>query len=267
MRGSVLADEVVRIVRCDERQIEFARELDETGVHGVLLGNAVAHDLDVKAVAEDLMERRRGFLRTLVVVAQQWLRAQARHAAGEHDQSAVVLLEQFHIDARLVVVALEKAFRDERNEVPVTLDVAGQKRDVRFFAHAAVVAASRRDVGFATDDRHERMLARGVVELHRSEHDAVVGQGYPRRTLFRGPLAKRIDATRSVQKRVFAMNVEMNERTQVARVWGCGPGYLRLGDRLPGAASVECALRVTHLRQCRSSTLPSLGFRAGQPNS
>ncbi len=85
--------------------------------------------------------------------------------------------EQFEIDARLVIVALEKAFRDQRDEIAIADEVGSEQRDVRLVARRAIEASARRHVGFATENRRKPQLARRVVELHRAVHDAVIGQG------------------------------------------------------------------------------------------
>ena len=66
---------------------------------------------------------------------------------------SLCLRQQLEIDARLVVVAFEEAFGDQRDEVPVSDQVGGEQRDVRLVAHGAVEAAARRDVGLAAEDR------------------------------------------------------------------------------------------------------------------
>ena len=68
---------------------------------------------------------------------------------------SVVLRQQIHVDPRLVVVALEEALGDQRDEIAVADQVGRQQRDVRLVAHGAVEAAARRDVGFAPDDRRQ----------------------------------------------------------------------------------------------------------------
>jgi hypothetical protein len=53
-----------------------------------------------------------------------------------------------------------------------------------------------------------------IVKLDGAEHDAVVGQGDPRRPLIGGLAAKRINAARTIEQRVLAVYVQMNEGTQ-----------------------------------------------------
>ena len=181
----------------------------------------MTHDLKVEAIAENLAIHLRSLLRALVVVAQEWLRAQARHAARKHDQAFVVFCQKVEVDPRLVVVALEEALGNERDQIAVADQVRSQERNVGFLARRSVEAAARRQIGFATDDRHELVVARGVVELERPEHNAVIGEGDARRALVGGAPAQRIHATCAIQERVFAMDVQVDERTHEAR---CFPG-------------------------------------------
>ncbi len=211
VRGASALFKIVRVVGRDERQVHLASELDQAVVELLLLLDAVTHDLDVEAVAEDVAVDLGGLLGPLVVVVQQRLRAQARHAAGEDDEAVVMLGQQIEVDPRLVIVALQEALRDQRDEVAVADQVGGQQRHVRLVADGAVEPPARRDVGLAADDRHERVLAGGVVELHGAEHDAVVGQGDAGGAVLRGALAERVDATSSVQQRILAVNVQMDE--------------------------------------------------------
>ena len=125
-----------------------------------------------------------------------------------------MLREQIEIDARLVVVAFEKALGDQRREIAVADEVGSQQRHVRFVAHGPVEASARRDVRLAADDRREPCIARCVVKLHRAVHDAVVGQGDAGRAVLGRAAAKAIDAARAVEERIFRVNVKMDETVQ-----------------------------------------------------
>jgi len=74
----------VRIVGCDERHVQLARNRDQAAVDDVFFGHPMAHDLDVKTVAENFAE----FFAALSDDArlfEQRRRDEARHAAGKHD--------------------------------------------------------------------------------------------------------------------------------------------------------------------------------------
>ena len=155
MRLRVALREVVRVVGRHDRIRQFAGNADELLVERIFFGHPVAHDLDVKAVAENLPEHLRVALGGRVVVLEQRRRDHRRHAARQHDQTLVVLREQIHIDARLVVVAVEETARDQRGEVLVADVARGEQRDVRFVADGTVEPAPRGNIGLAADDRRD----------------------------------------------------------------------------------------------------------------
>ena len=214
VRLRVALGEVVRVVGRDQRVAELARDLDEAAVDHVLFGHAVAHDLDVEPVAEDVSERLRVFLRRLVVVLEQRRGHQRRHAARQDDEPFVVLREQIQIDPRLVVIAFEKAFGDQRREVLVTHVAGGEQRDVRLVAHGAVEPSARCDVRLAADDGRQPDILGRIVELDRSEHDAVVRERDSRRALRLRLATEAVDAASAVEQRVLAVDVQMDERAQ-----------------------------------------------------
>ena len=75
------------------------------------------------------------------------------------------------------------------------------------FPGAAIQTAARRQIGLATENRGQTELPRGVVELHRPVHHAVVGQGDRRCPFLGGSTAKTIDPARPVQERVLGVDV------------------------------------------------------------
>ena len=198
MRLRVCPVEVVRVVRSDERQVHLPSELDEALVDDVLFRNAVAHNFDIKAIAENVDELARSLLRAFVIVAQKRLRAERRHTAREHDQPIVMPGQEIHVDARLVVITLEEPLRDQRDQIAIPDDIGRQQRDVGFIPHRAVEAAARCDVCFAADDRDERMLVGRIIELHRPKHHAVIRQGDPRCAAVGRAAAQILDAASSI---------------------------------------------------------------------
>ena len=210
----VALGQVVRVVGRDQRVIQLPRDLDQSLVDDVFFRHPVPHDLDVEPVAEDLAEDLRVLFRRLVVVLEQRRRDQRGHAARKDDQTLVVLREQIEVDPRLVVVPLEEALGDQRGQVLVADVAGGEQRDVGLVADRPVEAPARRDVRLAADDRREALLLRGIVELDRAEHHAVVGQRNPRRAFVRRLATECVDATRAVEQRVLGMHVQMDERAQ-----------------------------------------------------
>ena len=210
----VALGQIMRVICGDNRIVQLPGQLDEARIQRIFFRHAVAHDLDIEPVAEDLAERLGVLAGRLVVVFQQWRRHHRRHAARQRDEPLVVGRQQIEVDPRLVVVALQKALGDERGEVLVADVARREQRDVGFVADRLLEPPARREVGLAADDRDEPLVLGRVVELDRAEHHAVVGQRDPGRTLVRRLLAQRVDAAGAVEQRVLAVDVQMNEGTQ-----------------------------------------------------
>ena len=215
--------EVVRIVGRDQRDVQLAGDLDQALVDDLFFRHPVTHHFDVEAISEDLFEDLRVLLRGRVVVLEQGRGDQTGHAARKDDEALVVLGQQVQIDPGLIVVALQEALGDERGQIPVADQIGRQQGDVGLVADRPVEPAARSDVGLASDDRGQLMVAGLVVELHRAVHDAVIGQrDRPGAALIRA-LAERFDAACPVQQRVLGMDVEVDELTH---------GPLKIGERL-----------------------------------
>ena len=214
VRAAVLIFDVVRIVGGDDRHTQLPRHFHQTRVDHVFFGHPVAHDFDIEPVAEDVDIGLGVFDRGLIVVFEQRRGHHARHTPREHDQAVVMLRQKIQVDARLVIVAFEKAFGYERGEVAVADQVGRQQRHVGLFAYRPVEAPARGDVGLAADDRGQAGVPGGVVELHRPVHHAVVGQGHGRSTSIGSFPAQAVDPAGPVEQRVLRMDVKMDELFQ-----------------------------------------------------
>ena len=152
VRVGVGGGEVVDVAGRDERQLRLGGELDELRVDALLHVEARVLELDVGALApEDLRQPVEVGARVGGPVLLERLADAPREAAGEGDQPLRVGLQQLPVDARLRVVALEKAERGELDQVGVALVRLGQQRQVRVAARAGVAVVG--DVDLAADDR------------------------------------------------------------------------------------------------------------------
>ena len=79
----------------------------------------MTHHFDVKTIAEDLSIGLGVLQRGRFVSAQQRCGDQSGHAAREHDQTVVMLFEKLEIDAGLVIIAFQEAFRYQGDEISV----------------------------------------------------------------------------------------------------------------------------------------------------
>ena len=207
----VLLAEVVDVGGGDERAVELLRELLDRLVDLLLLGDAVALDLEVDVLgAEDLDEVVEVGSRLGEPALDDPARGAGGEAAGERDDALGVALEALEVDARLAAVqALEEAGAGELGEVLEALVAGGEQREVVALDLALADRAVVDEVGLEAEDRLDVVLLAGLVELDAAVHHAVVGEaerGLPERRRTR---RKTIDVRRTVEQRVLGVDVEM----------------------------------------------------------
>ena len=224
----VVAFEVVAVVGRDERDVESAAHVDQVAVHARLLFQPVFLDLDEKIVpAEDVLV---GARRPIRLVAQPLIQQErnlaAQAPAGGHETLAV-LGEQFLIDPRLVIEALEIRPADQFHEIFVPDLVRGQDDEVVIRGLLALAGGVERIVLIATAVLGEPALGRQIhlaaddgfdpgllgleVKLDRPEHVAVIGHR-DRRHLERPGLAdETVDLIGPIQEAVLRMHVKVDE--------------------------------------------------------
>ncbi len=134
-------------------------------------------------------------------------------AGGKRDQALAVFCEQFVIDARLVVKAVEVAGGNELDQILVAFFVfAKQDEMIRALGiGAAVLVIVRRDVHFAADDRLHAVRGGLMIEIRGGEKIAVVGDGDGGHAPARGFRRQFADFAGSVQERVVRVQMQMNE--------------------------------------------------------
>lgn len=127
-------------------------------------------------LAQDLLKAQGKGARLVHAPLQDQARNVAREAGRQRDEPFVPLREQVHVDAGLVVVALDEPGRAELDEVLIALLVFAQEHQVRVFAGdlGLVKAAALGDVDLAPDDRVNARLLAGLVEVDHAVHHAVV---------------------------------------------------------------------------------------------
>jgi hypothetical protein len=123
--------------------------------------------------------------------------------------------ENFLVDARLVVHALEVRGGDELDEVFVARLVFGQEQEMgRGFLRAVRLffeAAAGREVDFAADDGLHARLGAFLVKFDGAEEVAVVGEGKRGHLEFRGARGQFGNAAGAVEEAVLGVDVKMDE--------------------------------------------------------
>ena len=159
----------------------------------------------------------RQLFRLVELVLEDELAELAGGAAAETNDAFFVGFEQFLVDARDVVIALQEGDGGHLDEVAEAGAVLGQQRQVE----AGLAAAGRApfgalaggDVGFVADDRVEAGRLAFPVELDGAVEVAVVGQGEGVHALRLGVGRQFREAVGAVEQAVMAVAVQMNEGT------------------------------------------------------
>ncbi len=218
--------EVVRVVRADDRSADRLRDAQGLGHDPFLLRDAVGLDLhEVVVLAEDLLVPPGCLARAYGVAGAEHPRHLGVQTTREYEQPVGVLREQLAIDARLVVEALQERPGHQLDEVLVPRAIADEHRQVvgTFVAavlRAPLLAAARRDVELAAEDRLDPGLLRGEIEVDRAEEVAVIGQGDRGELELLGLVDQLLELGGAVEQAVLGMHVQVDEFAVLHRAPG-----------------------------------------------
>ena len=205
----VLPAEVVDVRRRHQRPAHLGGEAPDRLVDLLLLGEAVALDLEVHLLRpeglDQLVEVR---ARLLGLALQDPLAAPRREAAGEADHAFGMPLEQLQVDPRLAAVqALEEAGARQLDQVAQAGIALRQQRQVVALDLRLTAAPVVDEVGLEPHDRLDAVLPGGLVELDRPVHHPVVGEPERRLAEARRTLGELVDLARAVEQRVLGVDV------------------------------------------------------------
>uniref|UniRef100_A0A6J7NAW3 Unannotated protein n=1 Tax=freshwater metagenome TaxID=449393 RepID=A0A6J7NAW3_9ZZZZ len=220
---------VVRVVRREDRCTDAAGDLDQLRIGLVLGSEAVILQLDEEVVpTEDVLQAGRLLERTLLVAVEETLQHVPTETAGGGNQARGVLVQQFPVHPRLVVVALEERKARELDEVAVPLVALGEQREVVIQLLAALgvaprvvnLAPARRafaavimgKVCLDAENRLDPLLVALLVEVQDAVHVPVVGDADSGLTVGDRLGHEGIEPCRTVEHRVLGVDVEVGER-------------------------------------------------------
>ena len=213
-------------------------DLDRTFQLQLLDFDVVVHDLDEVTIVEHAVEPPRNVAGLLFHLGgiNPFDHGAAEFAADttrQTNDSLVVLLENFLIDARLEVEAFERGGAGELDQVAKAGPVLGQQRQVIAGGLAAagpslVEAAAWCDVGLVADDRVDARSLRLAVELQGTVQVAVIGQRQGVHAVIDAPSDQLADVTGTVEQTVMAVTMQVGKwsrarlRVGFRRVFGNG---------------------------------------------
>jgi hypothetical protein len=206
----VLLAQVVHVGGADERAPELAGDLHDPLVGLVLLGQAVALDLEVDVLGPEDLQQVVGVGACLALLTGEQALAEARgQAAGQGDDPLGVARDDVEVDGRLAAVQpVEEAGARELDEVAVALVGGGQQREVVVLV-AAALGLVVDEVDLTAEDRLDAVLAGGLEVLDRAVHDAVVGQAQRGLAEVSRAFGQRVDLACTVEQRVLGVDVQM----------------------------------------------------------
>jgi len=146
------------VVGRDQRDVLGIGQIDQRALDAVLLGHAMAHQLDIEPVREDPRQPLQGLLGGNGIAFQQPPADGAAGTAGQAQQIAAQAGQIVHRDLRrLGAVGLHEGFRDQLDQIAVAGLVLAQQHDRLRIGRPLVLPAGflgrRADAQLAADDR------------------------------------------------------------------------------------------------------------------
>ena len=232
---TVLAREIMRVVRRHERKARLLRDAQQAAVDLTLLRNAVVLQLQIEMLrAENAGKLQRIGLGSVIVPGAQPARDLARQTGRQSDQALAVLPQQGEVYAGLAVKALQEPHGDQIAQIAVARFVfAQQDQMARIIVHAvdAVRYGARCDIDLAADDGLDALGLCSTIKVDHAVHDAVIGDGQRSLAQLFGARSKPADAACAVEQTEFAVDVKMYECHEAAflsrKSAAVTPGLLR----------------------------------------
>ena len=132
---------------------------------------------------------------------------------GQSDQSLRMLGQEPLAHARLVVKAVQRRFGDNLDQVAIALVIFRQHHQmvVAIALGRGAMVFLLADVKLAAQDRLHARFFGGIVECHRAEDVAVVGDGHGGHVEFLDAPDQALDFAGAVEQGVVGVKMEMNE--------------------------------------------------------
>ncbi len=222
----VLDGREARLVGGDERNALGVGEIDERGLDGALVGEAVALQLDIEAVAESGEQRIHARGGEMRLARRDDAVDRAVRAAGQRDQPVGMAVEPGELDVRRFVAGMvEEGAGIEVQQVAVAGLGGGEQHQPRQRLGAGrqaaaagthlVVLVAAIDGQRAADDRLDARPRHLFREFERAEHVVGVGERQRRLMVGLGELGEPRDRQRAFEQRIGRVKVEMDESDHV----------------------------------------------------
>jgi len=249
--------DVMHVVGCNEFQTELFGPLNQVAIDVDLLRNRVVLQFEVKIFrAERLLEPVHRGARFVQLPALNQVRNFAGETAGERDEPLFVLRQDFLVDARLVVIALQMRRRGKFDKIPVTDLIFRQQHEMMVNVPAAarrllVEAAAGSDIDLTANNRFDAFVSGGLVKINRAAEHAVIGDRERRESQLVRFVDQPVEAAGAIEQRILGVQMEVDkirvrhEANYLPTPRGRKKGlFTRLGSRSLNRADVVLRLEI-----------------------
>ena len=215
MKLAVLAAHVMRIVRCNQRNIHFGRKFFQLVANLRLLLQAVILYFQKKILSpENVNVFLNQFLSLRKFVVENGAGDFADDASTKRDKSFVIFAQLFLVDTRAIIKTLNARRRRQLYQIFIARVVFGKQNQMKIFCAVSLFAVEERagrDVNFTADNRLNAASLRRLVKINHAVHCAVIRyrEGI-HAEIFRG-VEQVVNPRRAVKQAVFGVNMQMNK--------------------------------------------------------
>ncbi len=222
VRVEILARQEEGFVGGDQRQVMPVGEIDGGSLQRTVVAGQPL-DLDVKPVAEQVLERQQPLFGELRMVAFERAADRPPGSAGQADDAVGEAVEDFERQMHGgLAMRFEIGAADEAHQIAVAGLVGGdqhQREQLRTVtprdrARALLAHAREREIELAGDDRLHALLHRLLSKFERAEQIVGVGDGNGGRRIL-GSLRDHLrQRQRALKQRIGGMHAQMHERAR-----------------------------------------------------
>ena len=219
----VFAPQIMRVVRANQRNAGLVMNVDEMRIDFVLTRQIVIHQFEKEVFfAEDVAIFFGAALRFVQFLIHHQLRNLAAQTGAAANDALGILRQQFVINARLVIKAVEIGARRQLHQVFVALEILRPQRQMmRVFLlvqrRIFIGVFAWRDIRLNADNRLDALGFARRIKVDGAVHHAVIGERERRHIHRGGALRQILDAIGAVEQRVLGMHVKM---TKTAAAFG-----------------------------------------------
>ena len=216
MRCRILRIGVVTVIRRNQRNPQLARHLQQRCVHPPLVLISVILQFQIEIpLTKAVIVLQSSLLRCRDVSPDDVPRHLAGETRGACDQSLVVLPQQVHIHARLVIISLCEGMAHDLREVLIPLIILCQQDQMVIPVVTAgqfpVKPGPRRHIDLTAQNRIDALGLACLIEIDHAIHHTVIRDGRRVHPELLHPLHIFPDLVRPVEQRPLRVRVQMHK--------------------------------------------------------